>query len=92
MAAQSKKKITFAVNIKTMSETTLLNLRDYLFETLTESNMLWLAKQLLEHVKTEEKPLEQYTIEEIDSMLDAAENDFETGNYLTNEEVFNKNK
>lgn len=92
MAAQSKKKITFAVNIKTMSETTLLNLRDYLFETLTESNMLWLAKQLLEHVKTEEKPLEPYTIEEIDSMLDAAENDFETGNYLTNEEVFNKNK
>jgi len=92
LAAQSKKKITFAVNIKTMSETTLLNLRDYLFETLTESNMLWLAKQLLEHVKTEEKPLEQYTIEEIDSMLDAAENDFETGNYLTNEEVFNKNK
>ena len=40
-----------------MSETTLLNLRDYLFGTLTESNMLWLAKQLLEHVKAEEKPL-----------------------------------
>lgn len=75
-----------------MSETTLLNLRDYLFGTLTESNMLWLAKQLLEHVKTEEKHLKPYTIEEIDSMLDAAENDFETGNHLTNEEVFNKNK
>ena len=49
-----------------MSETTLLNLRDYLFGTLTESNMLWLAKQLLEHVKTEEKPLKPYTIEEIE--------------------------
>ena len=79
-------------DIKTMSETTLLNLRDYLFGTLTESNMLWLAKQLLEHVKTEEKPLKPYTIEEIDSMLNEAEADFETGNYLTNEEVFNKTK
>ena len=54
--------------------------------------MLWLAKQLLEHVKTEEKHLKPYTIEEIDIMLNEAEADFETGIYLTNEEVFNKTK
>lgn len=75
-----------------MSEVTLLNLRDYLYGTLSKSNMLWLAKQLVEHAKTIDEPLKPYTIEEIDIMLNEAEYDFETGNYLTNEEVFNKTK
>lgn len=35
-----------------------------------------------------DNPLKQYTIEDIDSMLDEAEKDFEIGYYLTNDEVF----
>ena len=32
-------------------------------------------------------PTRPFTIEEIDAMLDEAENDFETGNYIPNEET-----
>ena len=38
--------------------------------------------------KNRSNVIRKYTIEDIDSMLDEAEKDFETGNYLTNDEVF----
>lgn len=75
-----------------MSETALVNLRDYLYGTLSKNNMLWLAKQLLEHAKNVDEPLKPYTMEEIDTMLNEAEKEFETDNYLTNSEVFHKTK
>ena len=73
-----------------MSETTLTNLRDYLCGALTPDNMLWLSAQLSEYAKKEQ--LRPYTMEEIDDMLDEAEAAFEAGDYLTNEEVFHRNK
>ena len=44
---------------------------------------------MIAHAKEEESNrLRPFTMEEIDSMLDEAEADFESGNYLTNEDVF----
>ena len=72
-----------------MSTSTLTNLRDYLYGTLTPANMLWLATELTEYAKKEENErLRPFTMEEIDEMLDEAEEAFESGDYLTNDEVF----
>ena len=38
----------------------------------------------------DEEWLRPFTMEEIDDMLDEAETAFETGDYLTHEEVFNR--
>ena len=74
-----------------MSTATLTNLRDYLYDTLTPANMLWLASELSERAKMEEnKKSRPYTMKEIDEMLDEAEAAFEAGDYLTNDEVFHR--
>ena len=76
-----------------MSTATLSNLRDYLYGTLTPDNMLWLAGQLAERAKKEEyESLKPYTMEEINTMLDEAEAAFEAGDYLTNDEVFHRQR
>ena len=76
-----------------MSTSTLTNLRDYLYGTLTPANMLWLATELTERARKEEnEQLRPYTIEEIDDMLDEAEAAFEAGEYLTQDEVFHHRK
>ena len=48
-------------------------------------------KILRQTVAKKEQSLKPYTKEEIDAMLDEAEQDFEAGNYLTQEEVFRHN-
>ena len=76
-----------------MSTSTLTNLRDYLYGTLTPANMLWLATELTERARKEEnEQLRPYTMEEIDDMLDEAEAAFEAGEYLTEDEVFHHRK
>lgn len=76
-----------------MSTATLIGLRDYLYSTLSPSNMLWLSKQLAEYAKKEEtERLRPFTMKEIDAMLDEAEAAFEAGDYLTNDEVFHRHK
>ena len=52
-----------------MSTETLSGLRDYLFSTLSRSNMLWLATQLKERAEKEEE-LKPYTIEELHQMVE----------------------
>ena len=75
------------------STSTLTNLRDYLYGTLTPANMLWLATELTERARKEEnEQLRPYTMEEIDDMLDEAEAAFEAGEYLTQDEVFHHRK
>ena len=76
-----------------MSTDTLTGLRDYLYSTLSPSNMLWLSMQLAEYAKKEEtERLRPFTMKEIDAMLDEAEAAFEAGDYLTNDEVFHRHK
>lgn len=77
-----------------MSNATLTNLLDYLYGTLTPSNMRWVGEHLIEYARKEEETpvLKPFTMEEIDAMLDEAERDFEAGEYLTHEEVFHHHK
>lgn len=75
-----------------MSTATLNNLLEYLYGTLSPSNMRWVGEHLIEYAKKLEEPMTPYTMEEIDNMLDEAETAFEAGDYLTQEEVFHANK
>ena len=70
-----------------MSTATLTNLRDYLYGTLSPADMTWLGTQLIEYAKKEEYAPVPYTKEEINTMLDLAEADFEAGLGIPHEEV-----
>lgn len=72
-----------------MSTVTLSGLLDYLYATLSPSNMRWVGEHLIEYSKKEDsEQLRPYSMQEIDDMLDEAEAAFETGDYLTNDQVF----
>ena len=74
-----------------MSTAALSGLLEYLYGTLTASNMRWVGEHLIEQAKKEEEErLRPYTMEEIDGMLDEAEAAFESGDYLTQDEVFHQ--
>ena len=73
-----------------MSETTLTNLLEYLYGTLTPSNMRWLGEHLIEHARIENEEVRPYTREEINAMLDKAERNFENGLGIPSEEVFHE--
>ena len=70
-----------------MSTATLTNLRDYLYGTLSPADMTWLGTQLIEYAKKVEHAPVPYTKEEINTMLDLAEADFEAGLGIPHEEV-----
>ena len=71
-----------------MSTETLSSLRDYLFGTLSRSNMLWLATQLKERADKEED-LKPYTMEELHQMVEEGRREIAEGHYCTSEEMFN---
>ena len=76
-----------------MSTTALAGLLEYLYGTLSIKNMRWVGEHLIEHAKKEEaEQLRPYTLEEIDDMLDEAEAAFEAGDYLTQDEVFHRDR
>ncbi|MCR5659901.1 MAG: hypothetical protein K6G25_11335 [Bacteroidales bacterium] len=70
-----------------MSTATLTNLLEYLYGTLTPNNMKWLGEHLIEHAEKMEDPLQPYTMEEIDAMLEESERDFEAGRCYSTDEV-----
>ena len=70
-----------------MSTATLSNLLEFLYGTLTPSNMKWLGEQLIEHARSEEENLKSYTMEEIDAMIDEAEAEIAAGKGTSHEEV-----
>lgn len=69
-----------------MSTETLSGLRDYLFSTLSRSNMLWLATQLKERAEKEEE-LKPYTIEELHQMVERGKQQIAEGKCYSTEEV-----
>ena len=69
-----------------MSTETLSGLRDYLFSTLSRSNMLWLATQLKERAEKEEE-LKPYTIEELHERIARSERDSSEGKVYDVEDV-----
>ena len=70
-----------------MSTTTLTSLLDYLTGALSTDNKQWLADRLYEQVREQESS-EPYTMDEIETMLREAEEDYTAGRYKTNDEVF----
>jgi len=71
-----------------MSTATLTSLLDYLYGTLTPSNMRWVAEHLIEHAeKEEESSREPYTIEELHARIAQSEADIAAGRVTPHEEV-----
>lgn len=76
-----------------MSTAVLTSLLDYLYGTLSPSNMRWVGEHLIEYAKKEEDAtLKPYTMQEIDNMLNEAEAAFEKGDYITQDVVFRKDR
>lgn len=71
-----------------MSTTALQGLLDYLYGTLSPSNMRWVGEHLVMQADKVENPdLKPYTMDEINAMLDEAEADFEAGKGIPDEVV-----
>ena len=70
-----------------MSTTALYGLRDYLYGTLTTSDMIWLVEQLGSYIRKEEK-LKPYTIDELNARIAKSESDAAEGRYKSHKEVF----
>ena len=73
-----------------MSIVALQNVWDgILAYNLSAENKRWLAERLYEQAEKESATVDRpYTMEEIDAMLDEAEEGFASGQFKTNEEVF----
>ena len=71
-----------------MSTATLKSLLDYLYGTLTPSNMRWVGEHLIERAMKEELTPKPYTIEEINTILNVAEQNYADGLGIPGEEVF----
>lgn len=70
-----------------MSTTTLKNLLEYLYATLTPNNMRWVGEHLIEYANKKEA-VEPYTIEELLDRTEKGRQQIADGQYKTNEEVF----
>lgn len=71
-----------------MSETLLINLRDYLIGTLTPSNMNWLGQQLI-HFSHGGTETTSYTKKELLERAENGRKQIADGDFYTTEEVFN---
>ena len=71
-----------------MSEATLTNLLEYLYDTLTPSNMQWLGEHLIEYAKADKEKLKPYTVEELLERAEEGRRQIALGNYVTSEEMF----
>ena len=70
-----------------MSTAKLMDLRNYLYSTLSIDDMVWLVEELKNYVRKDSKP-EPYTIEELHARIAQSELDFAEGRYYTDTEVF----
>lgn len=70
-----------------MSTAVLTSLLDYLYGTLSPSNMRWVAAHLMEQADKEEGQETPYTLEEVNAMLEKSEKDIANGNVFSNTEV-----
>lgn len=73
-----------------MSTAALTGLLDYLYDTLTPSNMRWVAEHLIERAAKEEHTPKPYTMDEINAMLDVAEEEIAAGLGTPDEEMWDE--
>lgn len=64
-----------------MSTAALNSLRNYLYDTLTPANMIWLGTQLTEYGRRQEQQLKPYTKEELVARIELSEQQFDDGKY-----------
>ena len=71
-----------------MSTATLQGLLDYLTDTLSTSNMLWLSERLTDYArKNEKQQLKPYTMDEIRARLEIAESELDAGLGVDSDEM-----
>ena len=73
-----------------MSTATLSSLLEYLYGTLSPSNMRWVGEHLIERAKKEEQKEENltpYTVEELLERAEEGRRQIAMGNYCTMEEL-----
>ena len=72
-----------------MSTATLTSLLDYLYGTLSPSNMKWVGEHLIEYAKKEEdEQLRPFTMEELNTRIDQAEADIAAGRVIDDDDVW----
>lgn len=72
-----------------MSTATLSGLRDYLFDTLSPTNLIWLGTQPTEYGRRqEESSLKPFTIEEMYARIAESERQIAAGLSQDSEEMF----
>lgn len=70
-----------------MSTAVLTSLLDYLYGTLSPSNMRWVAAHLMEQADKEDGQIKPYTMKEVNAMLEESENDIAAGRVFSSKEV-----
>ena len=71
-----------------MSTATLQGLLDYLTDTLSTSNMLWLSERLTDYArKNEKQQLKPYTMDEIRARMEIAESELDAGLGVESDEM-----
>ena len=74
-----------------MSTATLVGLRDYLYDTLSPDNMIWLGTQLTEYgYKQEEHSPKTYTIEELHERIAVSERQLANGEWRDFDEALDE--
>ena len=74
-----------------MSTATLVGLRDYLYDTLSPDNMIWLGTQLTEYGhKQEEHSPKPYTIEELHERIAVSERQLANGEWTDFDEAMDE--
>ena len=72
-----------------MSTAALTSLLDYLYGTLSPSNMKWVGEHLIEYAKKEEdEQLRPFTMEELNTRIDQAEADIAAGRVIDDDDVW----
>ena len=69
-----------------MSTTALTGLLEYLYGTLTPSNMRWVGEQLINEANQQEHPLKRYTKEEILEMVEKGRRQIDQGEWISHED------
>ena len=69
-----------------MSEATLTSLLEYLYGTLSPSNMRWVGEHLIQFADSEENQ-KPYTMEEIHAMIEASQADIAAGKTYSHDDV-----
>lgn len=74
-----------------MSSATLNGLRDYLYDTLSPANLIWLGTQLTEYGKQKEgSSLKPYTKEELQTRIVESERQFANGQWQDFDEAMDE--